>query len=113
MTVLLALFMTIRVVAQPVILAAPEPGVMALCSGGKIVYVSIETGLPVEPGDDTGVRADPCPFFGVTAFDLSTATPGPAPVEVVMVQDLEPVETITRVTGFSGQNGARAPPATA
>lgn len=45
----LACALVLRIVAAPIILAAPEPGLMAICSGGKIIYVSMETGQPVDP----------------------------------------------------------------
>ncbi len=109
-TLVLALFIAIRVVAQPTILAAPEPGVMALCSGGQIVYVSMETGLPVENDGETGLLADPCPFFGVTAFDLAVDQPLPTPFQVPSALALAQAGASQPVPGAPVQNAARAPP---
>jgi hypothetical protein len=110
LTVLLALFIAFRVVAQPAILAGPEPGLMALCSGGQIVYVSMETGLPVDKGDDTGPMADPCPFFGVTAFNLTVDQPLPTPLQVPAAIALVQTHASQPVPGAPVQNAARAPP---
>ena len=110
MTVLVALFIAIRVVAQPTILAAPEPGVMALCSGGQIVYVSVETGLPVEEEDETGLLVDPCPFFGVTAFNLTVDQPLPTPLQVPVTVAVVQTGAAQPVPGAPVQNAARAPP---
>lgn len=109
-TVFVALFLALRVVAQPLVLAAPEPGLMALCSGGKIVYVSIETGQPVETDGEHGLAADPCPFFGVTAFD-ATDHPG-LPQTSQVLRSLE--KSLTGQPALTPrhvrQNAARAPP---
>ncbi|MGK7651409.1 hypothetical protein ACSQ76_02940 [Roseovarius sp. B08] len=110
LTVLLALFIAIRVVAQPTILAAPESGVMALCSGGQIVYVSMDTGQPVDTGDDTGLAADPCPFFGVTAFDINTQKQLAPPAVVPTALNVFAASATFPIPGASVQNAARAPP---
>lgn len=110
LTVLLALFIAIRVVAQPAILAAPEPGIMALCSGGQIVYVSMETGLPVDTGNDPTPMADPCPFFGVTAFALTADKPMPMPAPGPTTLARVPADVTQAVPDTPVQNAARAPP---
>ncbi|MDD9726888.1 hypothetical protein PVV74_15615 [Roseovarius sp. SK2] len=110
LTVLVALFIAIRVVAQPTILTAPDPGLMALCSGGQIVYVSMETGLPVENDDETGLLADSCPFFGVTAFNLGADRTLPTPLQVPAALALFQTGTSQPVTTAPVQNAARAPP---
>jgi len=108
--VLLALLFAVRVVAQPMVLATPEPGLMAICSGGQIVYVSMETGLPVKTGEGGQIAADPCPFSGVTAFDLSSDPFALAFFAVHRPMDawpdrFEPVKPLA-----TRQNTARAPP---
>ena len=110
LSVLVALFIAVRVVAQPTILAAPDPGLMALCSGGQIVYVSMETGLPVETDDETDLLADPCPFFGVTAFNLSADQPLPTPLQVPAALPLFQTGPSQPVPAAPVQNAARAPP---
>lgn len=57
---LLALLLILRVIAVPFIMAAPAPGLMAICSGGKIIYISMETGLPVD--DDVSAAGMDCPI---------------------------------------------------
>ncbi|QFT91605.1 hypothetical protein FIU86_02045 [Roseovarius sp. THAF9] len=109
-TLVLALFIAIRVVAQPTILAAPDPGLMALCSGGQIVYVSMETGLPVENDDETGLLAESCPFFGVTAFNLSADQHLPTPLQLPAALTLLQTGTSQPVLAAPIQNAARAPP---
>ena len=73
LALLLGLVLALRVIAVPFVMAAPAPGLMAICSGGEIVYVSLDTGQPVS----NGPAADPCPFFGTTAA-LTGAGPDPA-----------------------------------
>lgn len=62
LTTLLVLVVALRVVAAPVILSAPEPGLIAICSGGEIYYVNLD-GTPV---DREAPEGEPCPFHGVT-----------------------------------------------
>lgn len=104
----LAWFVALRVVAQPLIMAAPEPGLMALCVGGQVIYVSTDTGQPVET--DTGIAADPCPFFGVTA-GLDLAEPTVQPVEGLFT-DLTPLHAASQTLSHAPvlSHGARAPP---
>lgn len=61
----LAWFVALRVVAQPFALAAPTPGLIALCAGGQVVYISTQTGQTTT-GDDVPQQVT-CPFFGGTA----------------------------------------------
>ncbi len=62
LAVLMAFALALRVIAAPLVLSAPSPGLMAICSGGDIYYVTLD-GTPVdgEPG-----KAKPCPFAGMT-----------------------------------------------
>ncbi|WP_317056736.1 hypothetical protein [Roseovarius rhodophyticola] len=74
LTFVVVWFLALRVVAQPLVLAAPEEGQIALCVNGQIVYVDTDTGLPLE--DNEGLYTDPCPYFGVsTAHELAANTP--------------------------------------
>ncbi len=74
LTFVVVWFLALRVVAQPLVLAAPEDGQIALCLNGQIVYVDTDTGLPLE--DNEGLYTDPCPHFGVnTALELTANTP--------------------------------------
>lgn len=66
LTMLLALVVALRVVAHPMVLSAPGPGLVALCSNGKIIYVSLETGLPVESDTEEGSQS--CPYAGMSAL---------------------------------------------
>lgn len=61
----MACFVALRVVAHPVLLYPSEPGLIPLCSGGQVTYISISTGLPAET--EHVLLTEPCPFFGVTS----------------------------------------------
>lgn len=64
-----AFFVALRVVAHPLILSAPAPGVVALCSNGQIIYISLETGQPVETENQKTAVA--CPYAGQTALGVA------------------------------------------
>lgn len=99
MAVLLAFVLALRVIAAPVVMAAPHPGLIALCSGGKIVYVSLKTGVPVPASETETEHSDPCPFFGVTTVldndrsdvpaVLQLALPLPLGIEAQKAESLE------------------------
>src|SRR6056297_3769593 len=77
--VLLALVLALRVAGLPLVMAggAPGPGMMAICTGAKIIYVPIGGG-PAEPAPDAA--HDPCPAFGIVAALALPETAGlPAP----------------------------------
>lgn len=106
MAPLLALVVALRVIAAPLVIAAPEPGLIAICSGGQIHYVSLD-GTPVDPDASP---PDPCPFLGITLAladptpeivaprrDSHTLAPPVAPVSIVPPEPARP-------------NPARAPP---
>ena len=112
-TVLVALLVSLRVVVQPLVLAAPEPGLMALCSGGQIVYVSIETGQPVETDSESATLAEPCPFYGVTAFDLTDNPEMPHSSEFALSLEKHLHGPPAVVARLFHQNAARGPPSRA
>ncbi|MEM8538141.1 MAG: hypothetical protein AAGF56_09795 [Pseudomonadota bacterium] len=60
MTVAIAMVVALRVVAQPVLLSAPAPGMIAICSGGQIVYVSLKDGDGTP--SDTVLHDAKCPL---------------------------------------------------
>ena len=102
----MALVLALRVIAAPLILAAPEPGLIAICSGGKIYYVSIDGA----PGDDEAPPSKPCPFVGNT---LALADPPPVPVVprrgvLDLVRPLPGAVTLPAAPVAA--NPARAPP---
>lgn len=107
-TVLLALTLAVRVISAPFILAAPAPGLMAICSGGQIVYISMKDGQPVEAED--GQTGEACPYFGVLSVLPETDVPQVAPVPV-RSHDIS-LEATALVTGLiaSGNYRPRAPP---
>lgn len=80
--VFIALALALRIVASPAVMASPEPGIMAICSGGKIVYVSMETGLPVDESE--GPASVPCPYFSVTTVAAIGDAPLALPIPVVV-----------------------------
>ncbi len=61
--VLLALAVVLRIAATPFVMASPAPDVMVICAGGKIIYISMVDGQPVEGEDHPATEA--CPFFGI------------------------------------------------
>ena len=67
----------LRLIAAPFILASPGPGLMAICTGSEIVYISMQTGQPV--GEADGHPASACPFFGITHVVTSADLPLVAP----------------------------------
>ncbi|WP_371228494.1 DUF2946 family protein [Roseovarius sp. 2305UL8-3] len=107
MALILAMTLALRIVAAPVIMAAPAPGLMAICTGGQIVYVSMEDGQPV--GEDAPSIA--CPFFSITSVvalaELSIAPPRSLIVTELSstIGDVAPA-SLTRAT----DNQSRAPP---
>ncbi|MEM1341125.1 MAG: hypothetical protein AAGF68_02330 [Pseudomonadota bacterium] len=64
--VCVAFFVALRVVAHPLILSAPGPGLVALCTNGQIIYISLETGKPVQT--ETGQAEIACPYAGLNAL---------------------------------------------
>ncbi len=70
---LLALALILRLIAVPFIMAAPAPGLMAICSGGKIIYISMETGLPVD--ENVSAAGMDCPLAAAAQVVLVTDLP--------------------------------------
>lgn len=69
---LTAVILAIRVVAQPVVMATPEPGMIAICANGQIVYVSLETGEAKT--SDKVLHSGECPLSaGGTALAIIVA----------------------------------------
>lgn len=103
---LLALVVALRVIAAPLVMTAPEPGMIAICAGGQIVYVSLDGA----PSDADAPKPDPCPFLGITLALNEPATNVPAPHR----DALGLVHPIPRIAGTPGRlqpvNPARAPP---
>lgn len=106
LAVLMAFALAVRIVAAPLVLAAPGPGLMAICSGGEIYYVTLD-GTPVE--GDAG-KAKPCPFAGMT---LSEGAPhlhlaGFQPVARIFAPTFTTATAPTRLRDPA--HGPRAPP---
>ena len=105
---LLALALALRLIAAPIIMQAPAPGLMAICSGGQIIYISMQDGQPVDP--DEGPDATSCPFFSV--MSVLPGAEGPLPVPVLLTHrpvpqtEKAPLRAIRAVR----DNHARAPP---
>lgn len=60
LVVCVSFFVALSVVAHPLIMSAPAPGLVALCSNGQIVYYSLETGQPVQTDNEKSEIACPC-----------------------------------------------------
>ncbi|MFK7939777.1 MAG: hypothetical protein AB8B82_10375 [Roseovarius sp.] len=84
MACVLALVLVMRLVAAPYVMASPAPGIMAICSGGEIVYISMKDGQPVE--DNEEYAAEACPFFGIISVLDDTYPPSVAPRVVTAAQ---------------------------
>lgn len=103
---LLVLVVALRVVAAPVILSAPEPGLIAVCSGGEVYYVTLD-GTPV---DGDAPEGEPCPFHGVTL-----ALVGVQPPQVILPERMAqwadwPAVSLHVQSRRARSNTARAPP---
>ncbi len=105
---LLGCVIVLRLVAAPFIIASPAPGIMAICSGGQIVYISMQDGQPVDTPD--GAEVDPCPFFGIVSV-VAQADPVLTPPATVFVAAhvLKPASPARHVV-TPCDNHSRAPP---
>jgi len=105
---LLGFVLALRLVAAPFILSSPAPGVMAICVGGQITYISMDDGQPVQ--DIDGAVADPCPFFGV----MSALPGGDVPVTPPLMLEIRNVRGVYVTTSHAAQPDLlyhpRAPP---
>jgi len=76
-------------VAEPLLMVSPSPDLMAICSGGKIIYVSMEDGQPVEEGE--GPPSLSCPFVvaaqAILAADLPLTSPSDAVALAMLTAD--------------------------
>jgi hypothetical protein len=106
MALCLALVLALRVVAMPWAMAAPEPGLIAICAGGKITYISID-GTPV-PDEDR--QSDDCPLLGVTAMVLPSVAQDLAPVSKPILLATSSVQVPVPSQSFYALPPARAPP---
>jgi hypothetical protein len=103
---LLVLVLALRVVAAPVILSAPDPGLIAVCSGGEVYYVTLD-GTPV---DDQAPEGEPCPFHGVPLALVGVQAPGVMrPGRLAQAADW-PGLSIQLQIRRARSNTARAPP---
>lgn len=104
----LVLVLSLRVVAAPFIMASPAPGIMAICAGGQILYISMESGQPVE--DDSEFDAEPCPFFGIMSMLAEAHPPQIAPVSLT-VSEARPITGLAHPIDTAPQAYlSRAPP---
>lgn len=105
---LLGLVLALRLVAAPIILQAPAPGLMAICSGGEIIYISMEDGQPVSEGE--GPASASCPFFSVMSVLPGVETPVPVPVRLARpVEPLAVAAQLRAIEAFRDYR-SRAPP---
>jgi len=106
LAVLIAVLVALRTIAAPVVMAAPEPGVMAICSGGQIYYVTLD-GTPV---DDTTPQPDPCPYHCLTLALGEIETPIPT-AETEARRLALPLPQAPAISAMRArQNTPRAPP---
>jgi hypothetical protein len=104
--VALALLLVFRLLLGPALLPTPEPGLVPICTGARIVYV-VPDGGPGAPGP---ALSDPCPFFGFTAAPAPPGEPVAPPRYVAFSG--HPVPAILSPPGRTWRAGhsPRAPP---
>ncbi|MHA7850702.1 hypothetical protein [Roseovarius sp.] len=106
MAVLLGLVLMLRLIAAPIVVSAPHPDMIAICSGGGVYYVTLD-GEPV--GGDIP-DSDPCPYLGIPLSLAGLAGPVLPPVARV-ARVTTPARAESLVPGQIAQAyGARAPP---
>lgn len=106
MAVLLGLALMLRLIAAPIVLSAPHPGLIAICSGGGVYYVTLDG----EPVGGDAPESDPCPYLGIPL--ALTALAGPVlPPAVSVTRIIAPARAESLVPGrIARAYGARAPP---
>ncbi|MEM6376041.1 MAG: hypothetical protein AAF686_07345, partial [Pseudomonadota bacterium] len=86
----------------------PEPGLIALCSNGEIVYFSLETGQPVEKSEKKSDTA--CPYSGLSAISTAPSS-GPHLLGLSVSLDISTnVSDQFRAVTRADVHAARAPP---
>lgn len=111
LSLVLVLVLSLRVAAAPFIMASPAPGIMAICAGAEIIYISMEDGQPVE---DTGeFEAEACPFFGIMSMLDGAYPPEIAPVSLTVLEARPIVGLSLPAETSSHVYHSRAPPARA
>ncbi|EDM70482.1 hypothetical protein RAZWK3B_05037 [Roseobacter sp. AzwK-3b] len=106
MAVLLGLVLMLRLIAAPIVVSAPHPDMIAICSGGGVYYVTLD-GEPV--GGDVP-ESDPCPYLGIPLALAGLAGPVLPPVARV-ARVTTPARAESLVPSQTAQAyGARAPP---
>ena len=109
MAVLLGLVLMLRLIAAPIVLSAPHPGLIAICSGGGVYYVTLDG----EPVGGDAPEGDPCPYLGIPLALAGLAGPVLPPVARV-ARVTTPVDAESLVPGrIARAYGARAPPVSA
>ena len=103
---MLALVVALRVVAAPVVLGPAEAGLIPVCAGGQIYYVTLD-GTPVDADAPEG---DPCPFLGIALILESTETPMPVARDVAVSKAAPMPERAIIAIAKARANTARAPP---
>jgi hypothetical protein len=104
--VLLGLVLMLRLIAAPIVLSAPHPGLIAICSGGGVYYVTLDG----EPVGGDAPESDPCPYLGIPLALAALAGPV-LPPALRITRLAAPVEATSLVPGQTARAyGARAPP---
>ena len=102
---LLGMALALRLLARPGFAAPPEPGLVALCGGGQIVWIA-----PGEDPSEPGRAADACPWMGLST--LAEGTPPPALPGLAARPEtaIPPLAGRLPATAAPGGYRARAPP---
>ena len=102
----LSLLLVFRLLLGPALLPPPAPGLVPICGGTEILYLSLD-GSVEAPG---GTIADPCPFHGLTAEAAEPVLPLTLPLPQRFAEQAPPAipapPHLVARTGYS----SRAPP---
>jgi hypothetical protein len=106
LVMLVVCVVALRTVAAPVVVGAAEDGVMTICAGGEIYYVTLD-GTPV---DAPGPTSDPCPYTGMTLALPDLAVPLSASVAAARPLGHPLPQALRIKAARARQNAPRAPP---
>lgn len=106
LAVFAALLLALRTAAAPVLVAADDPGVMTICAGGHVYYISLD-GTPVDPN---APKSDPCPYNGVALALDGVDAPDLSPRPTVHAIVIPLPDALDITADRARQNTPRAPP---
>ncbi|MEL6282396.1 MAG: hypothetical protein AAFQ73_06555 [Pseudomonadota bacterium] len=107
LTVALAVAMAIRVLAAPAALAQAPEGSIAICSGGTVIYLSVDGDQPAE----RAASAEVCPIAGLASAVAPIEGDVALPPMVLLGEEIRlPDRGQFFIAAPTTRLGARAPP---